>query len=116
MEFSGRWRLNRSYCVQPLHFANIGLVYTAKCNYVLTGTLRWSDMRDKRQKFVDLANRRVNAATKCLRLIGNLGNRSNYDYTEDDVRKITRALQRELDGLKVRFGESGPGSETAFKL
>ena len=65
---------------------------------------------------MDLANRRVNAAIKGLRLIGNLGNRSNYDYTEDDVRKITRALQRELDGLKVRFGECGPGSETAFKL
>jgi hypothetical protein len=73
-------------------------------------------MRDKRQKFVDLANKRVNSAIKDLRLIGNLGNRSNYDFTEEDIRKITRALQRELDGLKVRFGESGSGSETAFKL
>ena len=73
-------------------------------------------MRDKRQKFVDLANKRVNAAIKDLRLIGNLGNRSNYKYTDDDVRKITRALQRELEGLKVRFGEGASSSEAVFKL
>ncbi len=73
-------------------------------------------MRDKRAKFVELANKRVNMAIKSLRLIGNLGNRSNYDFTEDDIRKITRALQRELDALKGRFGESASGSDAAFKL
>jgi hypothetical protein len=73
-------------------------------------------MRDKRTKFVELATKRVNSAIKDLRLIGNLSNRSNYEFTEDDIRKISRALQRELDTLKGRFGESASGSEGDFKL
>lgn len=70
---------------------------------------------DKRERFVVLATRRVNRTIKDLRLIGNLSNRSAYSYTEEDVRKIVRALQRELDSLKGRFvgGESG---DSDFRL
>lgn len=69
----------------------------------------------KRQKFVALATKRVNRAIRDLRLIGNLSNRSAYAYGEEDVRKIVRVLQRELESLKVRFngGESG---DSEFRL
>lgn len=69
----------------------------------------------KRDKFVSLATKRVNRTIRDLRLVGNLSNRSAYAYTEEDVRKIVRALQRELDSLKVRFngGESG---DSDFRL
>lgn len=69
----------------------------------------------KRERFVALTNKRVNRTIKDLRLIGNLSNRSAYVYTDEDVRKIIRALQRELDALKGRFagGESG---DTEFRL
>lgn len=70
---------------------------------------------EKRAKFVDLAERRVNRAIKDLRLIGNLSNRSNYRYSEDDVAKILRALKAELEDLKLRFEARGGGSST-FKL
>lgn len=73
-------------------------------------------MRDKRAKFVELATSRVNRAIKELRLIGNLSNRSSYEYTDEDAKKILRALQRELDALKGRFGEPGAGSDTTFTL
>lgn len=73
-------------------------------------------MRDKRGKFIELATNRVNRALKDLRLIGNLSNRSAYEYTEEDVRKIVRALQRELDILKGRFGDAGSGGESEFRL
>jgi len=56
-----------------------------------------------RDKFVDLANKRVSKALQTIQLIGNLANRSNYDYTEDDVGKIFRALQEELAACKKRF-------------
>lgn len=72
--------------------------------------------RDKRAKFVELANNRVNRAIKDLRLISNLANRSSYEYSEDDARKITRALQRELDVLKARFEGVGRGGENEFQL
>ena len=58
---------------------------------------------EDREKFVALANKRVSRALKAIQLIGNLSNRSNYDYTEDDVAKIFRALQDELGACRKRF-------------
>ena len=73
-------------------------------------------MRDKRGKFVELANNRVNRTVKDIRLIGNLSNRSAYEYTEDDVRKIAKTLQKELDLMKLRFAGGGQGSDGEFSL
>lgn len=73
-------------------------------------------MRDKRAKFVELAESRVNRAIKDIRLIGNLSNRSAYAYTEDDIRKIFRAIQKELDGAKSRFGGDADSREEGFRL
>lgn len=70
----------------------------------------------RRNKFVELATKRVNRAIKDLRLIGNLSNRSAYEYTEEDVRKIVRALQREIDAMKTRFAGPGDASENEFRL
>ena len=73
-------------------------------------------LRDPRERFVYLANRRVTAAINQMRLVGNLSNRKNYEYTVEDVAKITRTLQRELDELKAKFkGEERNGS-TVFSL
>lgn len=59
-----------------------------------------------REKFVKLAEARVNKALKAIQLIGNLSNRSNYDYTEADISKIFRALSDELTECKRRFEQS----------
>ncbi len=73
-------------------------------------------MSKKRDKFVELATNRVNRAIKDIRLVGNLSNRANYEYGDDDAKKIVRALQRELETLKARFGDSAGGSESEFRL
>ena len=72
--------------------------------------------RDKRAKFVELANNRVNRAIKDIRLIANLANRSSYEYSDEDAKKISRALQRELDVMKARFEGVGRGGESDFQL
>lgn len=59
--------------------------------------------QEDREKFVRLANKRVSNALKSIQLIGNLSNRSNYDYTEEDVQKIFRALQDELGACRKKF-------------
>ncbi|MBT9160526.1 MAG: hypothetical protein DDT26_01813 [Dehalococcoidia bacterium] len=63
------------------------------------GTIRQVD----REKFVRLATKRVSSALKSIQLIGNLSNRSNYDYTEEDVQKIFRAIQDELGACRKKF-------------
>ena len=73
-------------------------------------------MRDKRQKFVQLAEARVNKALKDIQLIGNLSNRSAYDYAEADVRKIFGALQRGLDTAKGKFTKGAETTGGEFKL
>lgn len=75
-----------------------------------------SPARDKRAKFVEIASRRVNRVIKEIRLISNLSNRSAYEYTDDDSKKIARALQKELDVMKARFDGSGRGDDSEFTL
>ncbi len=73
-------------------------------------------MRDKREKFIELATNRVNRAIKDIRLIGNLSNRSAYEYTDEDMKKIAKTLQRELDHMKVRLGGGNQGLDGDFSL
>ena len=69
-----------------------------------------------RERFVDLAEKRVARAIKDIRLIGNLSNRSNYTYTEEDVKKIISALNNELANMKRRFETRNEPDEVVFKL
>jgi len=72
--------------------------------------------QNKRDKFVFLATKRVNRTIKDLRLIGNLSNRSAYAYSDEDVKKIVRTLQRELDAMKGRFSGPGESRSAEFSL
>ncbi len=73
-------------------------------------------MRDKRQKFVELAESRVNRTIKDIRLIGNLSNKNAYSYTHDDVKKIFVAIQKELEAAKVRFEGDSDKQDEIFRL
>jgi ABC-type Fe3+-hydroxamate transport system substrate-binding protein len=72
--------------------------------------------RDKRAKFVELAQNRVNKAISHIRLVGNLANRANYEFDDEDAKKIIRALQKELDALKGKFNETSSAQGSEFKL
>jgi hypothetical protein len=73
-------------------------------------------MRDKRQKFVNIAEKRVNRLIKDVRLVGNLSNRSNYQFTGDDVRKIFTAVEAEIRNARKRFDSVGSTDVSNFKL
>lgn len=69
-----------------------------------------------REKFVVLAEKRVNRALKDIQLIGNLSNRSNYSYTEQDAAKIYKALKAAIDDMKSKFDSKGSIVKDEFKL
>ena len=74
-----------------------------------------TDPSDRRTKFATLASKRVNRASHAIKTIGNLSNRSNYDWTEEDVKKIVRELRRAVKEVEDRFlGNKGPGSGDFF--
>lgn len=73
-------------------------------------------MRDKRERFLTLAENRVNRVLKDLQLVGNLGNRANYQYTSDEVRKIFAAIDTEVRNARRRFDERADSNDGAFRL
>lgn len=73
-------------------------------------------MRDRRERFVALAEARTGRVLNAMRLLGNLSDRSNYEYTEADVVQITRALETELKLVKSRFADASAGRERSFRL
>jgi len=69
-----------------------------------------------RIKFVDLAEKRVNRAIKDIKLIGNLSNKSNYSYSDNDSKKIHLALKKAVEEMKLRFDSSEGSTHNSFKL
>jgi hypothetical protein len=70
----------------------------------------------KRENFIRLAEARVTRAIDAMRVIGNLSNRSNYDYNEEDVKAIINTLQTELTALKAQFKTKRGMSVQGFRL
>jgi len=63
-------------------------------------------MSKSRDNFVRLAENRTNNILKALDLLGNLSNRSNYSYSDEDVQKIFSALNRKMKDVRHRFDDS----------
>jgi ribosomal protein L7/L12 len=70
----------------------------------------------KREKFVELAENRTVNAIKAIRVIGKLGNKNAYQFDENDVNKIVRALNKEVEALKARMTTTGGKESVDFKL
>ncbi|PMG28022.1 hypothetical protein BCU94_18505 [Shewanella sp. 10N.286.52.C2] len=71
---------------------------------------------NNRDKFVKLAEQRVNKAIKTLDLIGNLSNRTNYSYNDEDVKKILKVLNTKMKELESRFEYSSNSKNDEFRL
>jgi len=72
----------------------------------MTGSL--SDRAGDNAAFKRLATKRVNNAIKHIRLIGNLSNRSNYSYSDKQVRAIFAALKEATKDAEAMFLKKQP--------
>lgn len=70
----------------------------------------------KAERFVRLAERRVNEALKKLRLVANLSNKHNYSYTEEQAKLIIDALESEFKHLKTKFRDETGSDEIRFSF
>jgi len=71
--------------------------------------------RTKRDRFVDVATRRMKRLLRDFRLLGNCANRSAYEYSDADVNKVMAAIELETQALRARF-QRGSSKEVDFKL
>ena len=67
----------------------------------------------KESRFKRVAERRVGTILRDLRILGNCGNRGNYEYTEKDFRKIFSEIDQAVKGAKGKFHLP---KENKFKL
>ena len=57
----------------------------------------------KKTRFKKLANKRVNNVVNQIRVLSNLSNKSYYDYSEQDVKKIFKEIDEQLRIAKNKF-------------
>ena len=69
----------------------------------------------KRERFVRLAEARTNKIINMLQLLGNCSSRINYEYTDEDIKKIFGAIEKEVKATKSKFTD-GEVKTKMFKL
>ena len=65
----------------------------------------------KEEKFKKYANLRLKSALKSIRLLGNLSNKNNYEYTEEQSKTINNELNKAVLETKKKFEKSKSGKK-----
>jgi len=71
------------------------------------------DAAKKRENFKRLAEKRTQNILDDLRVLTNLANTSNYEYDEEEVKKIFSAIESAVRAAKKEFSEE---LNSKFKL
>ena len=66
----------------------------------------------KSEKFIELAQKRTQRIINNLELIGNLSNRRNYIYTDDQYEKIFKAIKMALRDAEEKFAQANTQKES----
>lgn len=68
----------------------------------------------RQQRFKRIAGARTNKILDMLKLLSNCSNTGNYEYSENDVKKIFNAIEAEVKVSKAKFIKSA--KKNKFKL
>ena len=55
------------------------------------------------ERFKRIAEVRTNAVLDRLRILGNLSNRQMYSYSEEDINKIFKAIDKQIKEVRAKF-------------
>ena len=70
----------------------------------------------KADNFVRLAEARTNKIIDMISLLGNLSNKSNYIYTDEQVESIFSSIQEALNESRKKFTEEPIKKKKKFRL
>jgi len=62
-------------------------------------------VKSRRERFEDVAGKRVQYLLDKLELLGNCANQNNYEYSEEDVQKMFAAVREKLKRAEGKFDE-----------
>ena len=74
---------------------------------------RVNDNETREERFKRVAEARTNAVLDKVRILGNLSNRQMYSYSEEDIRKIFSAIDKQMKEVKAKFNSQ---KQEKFKL
>lgn len=70
----------------------------------------------KRDRFKNVAGRRVQKVLDNLDSLAKCSNRGNYDYDEIDVSKMLRAIREKVRSLELAYTSNTRSSKKFFKF
>lgn len=65
----------------------------------------------RRERFENVAARRTQKILDLLDILGNCSNKSNYEYTDEDVRKMFSSIKDKVKNTEAAFGNAINRSE-----
>lgn len=66
----------------------------------------------KSELFIRLATKRVSSVLKTLRILGNCSNRSNYEYTNEQLESMFNTIHLALNNTEAKFTPSKKEQES----
>ena len=70
----------------------------------------------KAEKFVRIGEYRMNKAIDAIGRLENLSNRSNYEYTQEQVEAIFSVLEKSVADVKAKFTAAKPKEGVSFSF
>ena len=71
---------------------------------------------NKNEKFRRLAENRTNIIIQKIQLLGNLSNKTVYDYSDEEVKKMFAAIDASLNEVKERYKTAQKAENKKFKF
>jgi light-regulated signal transduction histidine kinase (bacteriophytochrome) len=74
------------------------------------------NLEDKRKRFNTVASRRVQRVLDSMDNLAKCANRRNYDYTDDETKKMLRVINDKFTLLKAAFSSSSKTGKQTFEF
>ncbi len=70
----------------------------------------------KRDRFKNVAGRRVQKVLDDLESLSKCANKSTYEFTDEEVKKMMRAIREKVKFLDVAFNSGAKSSKQTFEF
>lgn len=70
----------------------------------------------KKERFVSVAGRRVQKVLDCLDSLAKCANRNNYDYDENNITKMMKAIKEKVRVLESAYNSNTKSTKNTFEF
>ena len=95
---------------------NILKIFDNYCRNVVKYYCEGQSMENKKENFKRIAEKRTNKIIESIAKLQNLTNTSFYEYSNEQIDAIFKAIQEELDNQKKIFEEDKKKGKKRFEL